>query len=138
MSWGLKCKYWQFETFDSFPYIKVCLPEPELGDDLSEVAAAVAVATILLTGHCDDLGLRMTAPCLEATAAGCTLMYVRSELAATATRRITLLGLAAATAAVLPTDRPEDEEDDDAGVSLRCWSLASIPDEDMLVKLDRD
>ena len=85
----------------------------------------------------------MTVPWREAIAAGSTLMYVlpsggaapETELrvAATATRRMTLLGLGAEDVLLIDIVAPA-ACDDEVGVSRRCWIRGSSPEyvEDIL------
>ena len=85
----------------------------------------------------------MTVPWREAIAAGSTLMYVlpsggaapETELrvAATATRRMTLLGLGAEDVLLIDIVAPA-ARDDEVGVSRRCWIRGSSPEyvEDIL------
>ena len=126
------------------------LPEPPADAGLGPavaVAAAAALTLVLttgvngwLTGHCVvEPGFVMTVPCMrEAIAAGCTLMYVLQlsrgaapetefGVAATATRRMTLLGFGAED--VLLIDLVVDDEDEDeVGVRRRCWMRGSSPE----------
>ena len=126
------------------------LPEPPadagLGPAVAVAAAAAAALTLVLTtgvngwltGHCVvEPGFLMTVPWREAIAAGSTLMYVLPSrgvapetefgVAATATRRMTLLGFGAED--VLLIDLVVDDEDEDeVGVRRRCWMRGSSPE----------